>query len=260
MKKGLELTELKQLKRQANPNQKDVYGGAEVEKKSSGMTFIETGGLTLDFPNDPVGGNYFIATEDCTIHKCRTSYSAQYLQNYYGHQGPVYKVRCNPYWDIPECPIFLTCSYDWTVRVWHEDDPNPKLTCHQLSGDNILQSQVNDICWSPLTSSVFGSVANDGRIEIWDLKRDTLQPQLTYFDGGEGEKDETPKTIIEFSASSPVIFTGDLKGRVGVYRTIGLEHEQVTDQDQRKRIMDAIKKDDFAAAEVKDKPEEGGQE
>ena len=85
MKKGLELTELKQLKRQANPNQKDVYAGAEVEKKNSGMTFIETGGLTIDFPKDAVGGNYFISTEDCTVHKCRTSYSAQYLQNYYGH-------------------------------------------------------------------------------------------------------------------------------------------------------------------------------
>ena len=69
---------------------------------------------------------------------------------------------------------------------------------------------MNDICWSPQTSSVFGSVANDGRIEVWDLKRDVLQPQLTHFDGEEGNKDHTPKTVIEFSASAPVIFTGDL--------------------------------------------------
>ena len=107
---------------------------------------------------------------------------------------------------------------------------------------------------------MFGSVANDGRIEIWDLKRDVLQPQLTHFDdSSEGGKDNTPKTIIQFSAQSPVIFTGDLQGRVGVYRTHGLEHEQVTDQDQRKRIMDAIKKDDFAAADVKEKAAEEGE-
>ena len=47
---------------------------------------------------------------------------------------------------------------------------------------------MNDIEWSPYTSSVFASVANDGRIEIWDLFKDNLSPLLTYFDkGSEGE-------------------------------------------------------------------------
>jgi len=39
-----------------------------------------------------------------------------------------------------------------------------------------LKEQVNDVVWSPNTSSVFASVANDGRIEIWDLFKDNLQP------------------------------------------------------------------------------------
>ena len=99
MKKGLELNELKQLKRYTNPNQKDVYAGAETEKKNTGMTFIETGGLSFDFPRGgATGDNYFVATEDCTIHRCRISLSAQYLENYFGHAGPIYKIRCNPYW------------------------------------------------------------------------------------------------------------------------------------------------------------------
>lgn len=77
MKKGLEFTELKQLKRETNPNQKDVYAGADIqEKKTGGMTFIYTGGLSIDFPSDSgAHNNYFTATEDCTIHKCSTSYS-----------------------------------------------------------------------------------------------------------------------------------------------------------------------------------------
>lgn len=76
MKKGLEMTELMQLKRETNPNQKDVFGGVEGEKKG-GMTFINTGGLSIDFPIVPneKGMNYFAATEDCTIHKCSVSYS-----------------------------------------------------------------------------------------------------------------------------------------------------------------------------------------
>jgi WD40 repeat protein len=66
MKKGLEFTELMQLKRETNPNSKDVFGGVEGEKKG-GMTFINTGGLTIDFPVAEKGMNYFAATEDCTI-------------------------------------------------------------------------------------------------------------------------------------------------------------------------------------------------
>lgn len=98
MKKGLEFTELMQLKRETNPNQKDVFGGVEGDKKG-GMTFINTGGLSIDFPAGENGMIYFAATEDCTIHRCSVSYSEQYYETYYGHTGPIYKVRCNPFWN-----------------------------------------------------------------------------------------------------------------------------------------------------------------
>ena len=84
------------------------------------MTFINTGGLSIDFPANDPGNNYFVATEDCSVHKCSTSFAEQYQADYYGHMGSIYRVRCNPFWDNNDCPIFITCSYDWTVRVWHE--------------------------------------------------------------------------------------------------------------------------------------------
>lgn len=43
--------------------------------KKGGMTFINTGGLSIDFPPKDKGTTYFAATEDCTIHKCSVSYS-----------------------------------------------------------------------------------------------------------------------------------------------------------------------------------------
>ena len=180
------------------------------------MTFIYTGGLSIDFPSDSGShNNYFTATEDCTIHKCSTSYSEQYLDNYYGHTGPIYRVRCNPFWDSLECPIFLSCSYDWTVRVWNAKFNAAQLVCHQIEN---LKDQVNDICWAPQTSSVFASVANDGRIEIWDLAVNPLAPLKTWFD--KDPKDptgqtlsHTPKTIVRFNDSiSPVVFTGNQEG------------------------------------------------
>ena len=85
---------------------------------------------------------------------------------------------------------------------------------------------------------MFASVANDGRIEIWDLKIDPLAPRQTWFDKG-GEKKEIvykgkeyAKTVVRFNDSiSPVIFTGNIKGQIGVYRSYGLEHVKVSDED-----------------------------
>jgi len=73
---------------------------------------------------------------------------------------------------------------------------------------------------------VFGSVADDGRIEIWDLKKDNLAPLICHFDkDAEGNKVHTAKTAIRFAKTLPVIMTGDVHGRVHVYRTMGLEHD-----------------------------------
>jgi WD40 repeat protein len=130
IKKGLEFTELMQLKRETNPNQKDVFAGVETDKKGA-MTFINTGGLGIDFPKSDKVMNYFVATEDCTIHKCSVSYSEQTLSTYSGHTGPIYKVVCNPFWHPTDCNVFMTCSYDWTVRIWSEkQEEKEKLVCH----------------------------------------------------------------------------------------------------------------------------------
>lgn len=95
-------------------------------------------------------------------------------------------------------------------------------------------------------------IANDGRIEIWDLFIDPLGPVVTHFDKLEdGHDDPTPKTIVRFSSSSPVLLTGNDKGAVDVYRSKGLEHVQVSDQDQQNRLLSALKKDDFATDDKK---------
>lgn len=65
-----------QLKRQANPSQKELNTStAEIDQqRKSGMTFIQTGGLSIDFPATEKD-NYYVATEDGTVHRCSVSYS-----------------------------------------------------------------------------------------------------------------------------------------------------------------------------------------
>jgi len=78
------------------------------------------------------------------------------------------------------------------------------------------------------------------------LKLDPLAPKLTHFDSdSEGNDINVPKTVVRFSKKSPVLFTGNSIGQVGVYRTFGLEHGPVLERDQQERLISAITKDEF---------------
>lgn len=103
------------------------------------------------------------------------------------------------------------------------------MDCRSISDENKLKAQVNDIMWSPITSSCFALVADDGRIEIWDLKIEPLEPVKIHFD-----EDRSPKTIVRFlvmGQKAPIILTGNSKGRVDVYRSYGLKHALVGDEE-----------------------------
>jgi hypothetical protein len=51
------------------------------------------------------------------------------------------------------------------------------------------------------------------------------------------------------------VLTGDTQGRVHAYRTYGLDHEQVTNEAQIKRLQKSLQKDDYAVTKAKE--EEG---
>ena len=63
---------------------------------------------------------YLAATEEGTIHRCSKSYVETYLNTYFGHTRSIYKVRCNPFCS----DIFLTCSADWTCKLWNWKEEN----------------------------------------------------------------------------------------------------------------------------------------
>jgi len=77
-----------------------------------------------------------------------------------------------------------------------------------------------------------------------------LSPVLTWFDkDASGTELHIPKTAVKFSSNSPVVLAGTEDGRVGVYRTHGLEHVQVSERDQIQRVMSAITKDEYQGSD-----------
>lgn len=249
LKKNLEVTDLLKMKKstsfpmkQLNPfanylsrdREKDRKDKESKEIKET-LIFREANGLSFDFPKNDTT-IYYVALEECTIHRCRISYKDQYTDNYYGHQGPVHKIRCNPF----DPNILISCAYDWSIKIWNNKHNYPVMNL-QTNG---LAHQVNDIEWSNDTSTIFGCVADDGRIEIWDLARRAIQPIII------DTKDPVPKKSIKFSLGRKVVATGSSDGKIDVYRLYNLEHSPVSDEDQIARLQNVITQNSDISAKI----------
>mmetsp|Transcript_123302 Transcript_123302/g.299544 ORF Transcript_123302/g.299544 Transcript_123302/m.299544 type:complete len:895 (-) Transcript_123302:131-2815(-) len=227
MKKGLEQMLLMQLKRLQNPH----LGANSVYGHKEGVVFRKSSGFCVDFPrHDP--STYLVGTEDGLVHRCSTSYNEQYLDTYYGHSGPVYRVRCSPFMSH----AFLTCSADWTVKLWttkpvqgHQPD-TPLLTFQSTD----LYDAVNDVIWSPHISTSFAAAMDDGRVELWDLSEKPLDPIVVHYP--QAHAPQRRRTCVRFSPNSPVLVAGDDRGCVDVMRMHHTNQSYYSDQEQQDRL------------------------
>ena len=67
---------------------------------------------------------FLVGTEEGRIHKCSRAYQSQYLETYEGHYMAVYSVR----WNNFNPKIFLSCSADWTVKLWEHTRKLPLMS------------------------------------------------------------------------------------------------------------------------------------
>lgn len=181
MKKGLTCSTLMELKRPGDNN---------------GVLSSLAFGMSFDFPSD--SALYFTGTEDGAIFKCSVSYNEQHLESYTGHTGAVYGVKFSPFWS----DVFLSCSADWTVRIWNHKDPHSLFSLHPTG----LADSLNDICWSPNNSTVFSTVTGDGRVQVWDMATSMLDPVVSL-SCREDESDaakELLKSNVEFRRKSMI--------------------------------------------------------
>ncbi|RHY31175.1 hypothetical protein DYB32_003710 [Aphanomyces invadans] len=222
MKKGLSFSDLMTLKRVPNP----LMGS---EARIDGVIARQASGNCIEFAQND-SSVYFVGTEDGNIHKCSCSYNEQYLETYYGHTAAVYAIHMSPFWN----QLLLSCSADWTVKLWHQAEQREVLNFRSVD----LCHGVYGVAWCPSDATIFGSVTEDGRIEIWDLEQSVLDPIVTYF-----PKEQVHCTCISFAPSSPVLVVGDSTGEVGVYRVPTLAEGRCVGQtvdDQIERLKRAV--------------------
>lgn len=122
------------------------------------------------------------------------------MDSYFGHTGPVYRVRCNPFFS----DIFLSCSADWTCKLWNWK--HDKEEANFLSLD--LVNEVMDIDWNPHCSTLFANVCKDGRLELWDLEKNNMLDPFYKIVPSPTEL-WPAKTMVRFCEGAPIIITGD---------------------------------------------------
>lgn len=212
IQKGLECVNLLRLKR----SQGEAATGTATAKGGEAMLSRQSGGMCFDFnPQEPI--QYIVGTEDGTVHKCNTTQEQYIPPDFVGHGGePVYRVRYSPFCS----EYFLTCSADWTTRLWSEKKSNNVLTFDSV------QAAVHDCAWSPVNSCVFGTVTAQGRVDVYNLKRGTLEPACKL------PLDDRRLNCMQFAQQeSPVLVVGDDKGEVTVIKLDGEEYERPSEDD-----------------------------
>eukprot|EP01062_Namystynia_karyoxenos_P017741 TRINITY_DN16565_c0_g1_i1.p1 TRINITY_DN16565_c0_g1~~TRINITY_DN16565_c0_g1_i1.p1 ORF type:complete len:855 (+),score=357.16 TRINITY_DN16565_c0_g1_i1:89-2653(+) len=222
IKKGLECVNLLRLKR----SQSDAAAGTAAAKGGEAMLSRQSGGMCFDFnPSEPI--QYIVGTEDGTVHKCNTTNQETYIApDYAGHGGePVYRVRWSPFCH----EYFLTCSADWTAKLWSE-----KKSQAVLNFDGV-QDAVQDCAWSPSNACVFGTVTAQGRVDIYNM-RESLEPAA-------GVVVDRRLNCMQFAQQeSAVVVVGDDRGEVTVLKLSGAEYERPPDEDQAEAFLKTVRK------------------
>lgn len=155
------------------------------------------GGCCFDF-NRTSEHLFIVGTEEGKIHKCSKAYSGQYLETYEGHHMAVYAVKWNPF----HPRVFISCSADWTVKLWDHNIPYPIMSFD-------LGNAVGDVYWSPYSATVFAAVTSDGKVHVFDLAENKHEPLCE-----QKVVKRARLTHVCFNRRDPILLVGDDRGGV----------------------------------------------
>lgn len=205
--------------------------GGEVGRGATKEAVLsrQCGGMCFDIcPTD--SAIYVVGTEDGSVFQCNKSQTESYDLDYSPHAELVYRIRWSPYSPL----FFLTCSADWTTRLYRLDQAKPML---KLDSPN--QDAVQDVAWSNTNALHFATVTVQGNVEIWSLL-DTIYPRWTI-----QYKDRRRLNAVLFAEQeTPVIVVGDEEGDVCVFALTSFlfSRQEFLDDEQERILEEAIRK------------------
>eukprot|EP00727_Mastigamoeba_balamuthi_P007351 m51a1_g3236 hypothetical protein (652) ;mRNA; r:118629-120839 len=145
------------------------------------------------------------------------------------HGGPVLSIDCHPESaseGAPQQPelrgelsqAFLTCSADWTARLWRSASPSSLLGINQQQYSRPLRTfsdgtdYIYDVRWSPTHAGIFARADGAGVLSLWDVScAASEEPQASARVG------QVPLSRLRWAADGRTLAVGDAGGAVHLY-------------------------------------------
>eukprot|EP00494_Astrolonche_serrata_P023438 UN23696 len=157
----------------------------------------------------------------------------QPVQELKAHAGPVTNIEYHPEIRVKNLnadilQLFLTSSYDWTVKLWD------KKTGDELLCFDYMNDYVHDVRWSPVHPAVFACVDGQGHCCIFNLNnKDHGQPVLDkQITKSEVENEDGCGVCrLAWSSDGKQILFGDAVGNMHVFEVTSEELYSCTEDD-----------------------------
>ncbi|XP_064097254.1 LOW QUALITY PROTEIN: dynein intermediate chain 2, ciliary-like [Macrobrachium nipponense] len=133
------------------------------------------------------------------VFQCSTVSSHSVIR-YPAHLAPVREVQWNHFHN----KVFITCSLDWTVKVWMKNMISPLIVLD-------MGGPVVGVTWSPYSSSVIVAVTEEFRVNVYDLFIRMCRPLCTQ---GVLQKRKISGTSVALSPFYPVVIVGGDNGHL----------------------------------------------
>ncbi|GFS82639.1 cytoplasmic dynein 1 intermediate chain [Trichonephila clavipes] len=161
----------------------------------------------MAFPNDEYN-NFVVGSEDGIVYSaCRHDSKSGIVESFESHQGPITAISTHksrgPI-DFPD--LFLTSSFDWTIKLWSLKKGQP-LHSFEHNSDYVF-----DVSWSPIHPALFACVDGLGNLDIWNLNCDSELPTVgTLIDGSPA------LNRVSWTHSGQQVAVGDSLGKIWLY-------------------------------------------
>ncbi|CCW69324.1 unnamed protein product [Phytomonas sp. Hart1] len=189
----------------------------------------QAGGMCFDVcPTDH--SVYIVGTEDGSIFQCKKSQTEVHDLDYAPHSELVYRIAWSPF----NSNYFLTCSADWTTRLYEVGHITQRLTF-----DSANQDAVQNVAWSYCNALMFATVSGHGNLEVWSIL-DNIYPRATV----QFEDRRRLKTVLFAEQETSVILVGDDTGDVTVFllKNTACGRQDLTDDEQENWLDEVVKK------------------
>ncbi|KAL1283104.1 Cytoplasmic dynein 1 intermediate chain 2 [Trichinella pseudospiralis] len=154
------------------------------------------------------GNNFFIGSLDGYVYSgCRHGNKSGLTELYEGHFGPVVGIDSHSaVGSVDFSHLFLTSSFDWTVKLWNANESRP-LCSFENNSDYVF-----DVAWSPIHPALFACTDGEGRLDLWHLNRDTALPVACM------QVENSPAlNVLAWSKSGMQIVVGGDDGKTWMY-------------------------------------------